>query len=157
MVCIHSLDWYIYILMAIILVNQFWNKKKCLISDEGIRSPATTMSDSSMNTSLANLPEWMVVGENIRLKQTNCRCVNCLWLSQNFANYAHIFYKSFYCIFSGKIAFIGPTEFATGIWIGIELDSAIGKQKNRNKTRTYCIVFCLLSAISFIGSHNWWI
>ena len=37
--------------------------------------------------------------------------------------------KSFYYIFSGKIAFIGPTEFATGIWIGIELDSAIGKQK----------------------------
>ena len=39
------------------------------------------------------------------------------------------FTKVFNCIFSGKIAFIGPTEFATGIWIGIEMDSAIGKQK----------------------------
>ena len=29
--------------------------------------------------------------------------------------------------YSGKVAFIGPTEFATGIWLGIELESAIGK------------------------------
>jgi len=78
--------------------------------DEDIRSPATTMSDSSMNTSLANLPEWMAKGESVRLKQTN---------------------------HSGKIAFIGPTEFATGIWIGIELDSAIGKNDGSVKGVRY--------------------
>ena len=58
------------------------------------------MSDSSMNLSLANLPDWMIVGEHVLLKQTN---------------------------YSGRIAFIGSTEFATGLWVGVELETAIGK------------------------------
>ena len=89
--------WFAFFLnwLVLILVHQHWNKKKCLISDEDIRSPATTMSDSSMNTSLANLPEWMVVGENIRLKQTNCRCINCPWLNKVLQTIPTFFTKVF--------------------------------------------------------------
>ena len=47
-----------------------------------------------------DLPEWMVCGESVILRQSN---------------------------YSGIIAFIGATDFATGLWIGIELDAPLGK------------------------------
>ena len=42
----------------------------------------------------------MVVGESVVLRQSN---------------------------YSGIIAFIGATEFASGLWIGLELDAPLGK------------------------------
>ena len=47
-----------------------------------------------------DLPEWMVCGESVILRQSN---------------------------YSGIIAFIGATDFASGLWIGIELDAPLGK------------------------------
>ena len=32
---------------------------------------------------------------------------------------------------SGTIAYIGPIEFASGTWIGIELDVPVGKLKDK--------------------------
>ena len=58
--------------------------------DEGSQSP-----DGNLD-----LPEWMVTGESILLRQTN---------------------------YSGTISFIGTTDFAPGIWIGIALDAPLGK------------------------------
>ncbi len=46
-----------------------------------------------------DLPEWMVCGESVILRQSNL---------------------------SGVIAYIGTTEFANGTWIGIELDAPLG-------------------------------
>ena len=46
-----------------------------------------------------DLPEWMVCGESVVLRQSN---------------------------YSGIIAFIGTTDFASGLWIGIELDAPLG-------------------------------
>lgn len=50
-----------------------------------------------------DLPEWMVCGESVILRQSN---------------------------YSGIIAFIGTTEFASGLWIGIELDAPLGKYEH---------------------------
>ena len=66
------------------------------ISDDtdSVQSPAAT-SDSHLD-----LPEWLVCGESVILRQSN---------------------------YSGIIAFIGNTEFATGLWIGVELDAPLGE------------------------------
>lgn len=45
------------------------------------------------------LPEWIVVGESVLIRPYNS---------------------------SGVISFIGTTEFATGVWIGVELDAPTG-------------------------------
>lgn len=46
------------------------------------------------------LPEWIVVGESVLIRPYNS---------------------------SGVISFIGCTEFASGTWIGVELDTPTGK------------------------------
>ncbi|XP_046837020.1 kinesin-like protein KIF13B isoform X2 [Vespa crabro] len=46
------------------------------------------------------LPDWVVVGESVLVRPYS---------------------------YSGVIAYVGPTEFASGIWIGIELDAPTGK------------------------------
>ena len=78
-------------------------------SDESeIRSPASVDSSTSCTSSnnaastnelASNLPEWMIEGERILLRKSNL---------------------------SGTIAYIGTIEFASGIWIGIELDVPVG-------------------------------
>ncbi|XP_011505399.1 PREDICTED: kinesin-like protein KIF13A [Ceratosolen solmsi marchali] len=39
--------------------------------------------------------------------------------------------------YSGVVAYIGPTEFATGIWIGVELDTPTGKNDGTINGRRY--------------------
>ncbi|XP_012274731.1 kinesin-like protein KIF13B isoform X2 [Orussus abietinus] len=46
------------------------------------------------------LPEWVVIGESVLVRPYS---------------------------YSGVIAYVGPTEFASGTWIGIELDAPTGK------------------------------
>ena len=65
-----------------------------LIDDtDSVQSPAAP--DSHLD-----LPEWLVCGESVILRQSN---------------------------YSGIIAFIGSTEFAPGLWIGVELDAPLGE------------------------------
>jgi len=45
------------------------------------------------------LPDWIVVGESVLVRPYS---------------------------YSGVIAYVGPTEFASGIWIGVELDAPTG-------------------------------
>ncbi|KAK2583279.1 hypothetical protein KPH14_009285 [Odynerus spinipes] len=46
------------------------------------------------------LPDWVVVGESVLVRPYS---------------------------YSGVIAYVGPTEFASGVWIGVELDAPTGK------------------------------
>lgn len=48
----------------------------------------------------SNLPEWMVIGESVQIRPSYS---------------------------PGIISYIGTTEFAAGLWIGIELDAPTGK------------------------------
>lgn len=45
------------------------------------------------------LPDWVIVGESVLVRPYS---------------------------YSGVIAYVGPTEFATGTWIGVELDAPTG-------------------------------
>lgn len=45
------------------------------------------------------LPDWVVVGESVQIRPYNS---------------------------SGVVAYVGPTEFSTGTWIGVELDAPTG-------------------------------
>lgn len=47
----------------------------------------------------APLPEWVVVGESVMVRPYS---------------------------YTGIIAYVGPTEFAPGTWIGVELDAPTG-------------------------------
>ena len=80
------------------------------LDESEIRSPASVDSSTSCTSSnnaastnelATTLPEWMIEGERILLRKSNL---------------------------SGTIAYIGPIEFASGTWIGIELDVPVGKE-----------------------------
>lgn len=45
------------------------------------------------------LPDWVIVGESVLVRPYS---------------------------YSGVIAYVGPTEFASGTWIGVELDAPTG-------------------------------
>ena len=81
-------------------------------ADEGdTRSPASADSSTSCASSstaastidfTTKLPEWMTIGEHVLLRKSN---------------------------YSGTIAFIGTIDFASGVWIGVELDAPVGKNE----------------------------
>lgn len=52
------------------------------------------------------LPDWVIVGESVLVRPYS---------------------------YSGVIAYVGPTEFAPGTWIGVELDAPTGM----NETNTF--------------------
>ena len=100
---------YIYVFDTSIEVSDILINDHFWFSDESeIRSPASVDSSTSCTSSnnaastnelASNLPEWMIEGERILLRKSNL---------------------------SGTIAYIGTIEFASGIWIGIELDVPVG-------------------------------
>ncbi|XP_030022123.1 kinesin-like protein KIF13B isoform X2 [Manduca sexta] len=63
-------------------------------------TPASSTERIGDDESLENLPEWMTVGESVQLRLSNS---------------------------TGVIAYAGPTHFAPGLWIGVELDAPTGK------------------------------
>ena len=82
------------------LINAIASDHQYISDDtDSVQSPAAT-SDSHLD-----LPEWLVCGESVILRQSN---------------------------YSGIIAFIGTTEFATGLWIGVELDAPLGEFLDRS-------------------------
>ena len=80
---------------------------------DSVQSPAAP--DSHLD-----LPEWLVCGESVILRQSN---------------------------YSGIIAFIGSTEFAPGLWIGVELDAPLGEfakvKRLVESSNTFFIVLAL--------------
>jgi kinesin family protein 13 len=78
--------------------------------DEGLDSSTDRLEDDSENnfgskpdlTKLSDVPvpEWVVLGESVLIRPYNS---------------------------SGVVAYIGGTEFASGTWIGVELDAPKGK------------------------------
>ncbi|XP_063992810.1 kinesin-like protein KIF13A isoform X2 [Diachasmimorpha longicaudata] len=70
------------------------------IDDDVNDKNSTFGSKSDLTRIEAPLPEWVVVGESVMVRPYS------------------------YC---GVIAYIGGTEFATGNWIGVELDAPTGK------------------------------
>lgn len=56
------------------------------------------------------LPDWIVVGESVLVRPYS---------------------------YSGVIAYVGPTEFASGIWIGVELDAPTGMKISLSFSKLY--------------------
>ncbi|XP_075220928.1 kinesin heavy chain 73 [Lycorma delicatula] len=66
-------------------------------SDEKTHTEDETESVARIEESV---PEWVCIGESVLIRPSNA---------------------------SGVVAFVGPTEFAAGIWIGVDLDAPTGK------------------------------
>ncbi|XKL66819.1 hypothetical protein PGB90_010239 [Kerria lacca] len=62
-------------------------------------NPSTTPNDDNLSSE-ETIPDWIVIGESVLIRPYNT---------------------------SGLISFIGNTDFAPGIWIGVELDAPMGK------------------------------
>ncbi|RWS12240.1 Kinesin-like protein KIF13A [Dinothrombium tinctorium] len=70
------------------------------LSSYGSRTDFVSVGDNSVNNSSTQLPEWLTIGESVRISPD---------------------YKT------GVVAFIGTTHFASGVWVGVALDSPQGK------------------------------
>ena len=77
-------------------------------------------SPADSNLDLSRLPDWMVLRESVVLRQSN---------------------------YSGIIAFIGATEFASGLWVGLELDAPLGTYSKQDKYRQMHVNTCVLGSI----------
>ena len=71
------------------------------------------------------LPEWIKIGESIQIRPSNN---------------------------SGTIAYIGSTEFASGLWVGVELDTSQGKNDGSVKGVRY--FNCPLKKGVFVRAKN---
>jgi hypothetical protein len=67
------------------------------VSSYDSRTDTNSMSDSQL---MASVPEWLVVGESVRISPESK---------------------------VGVIAYVGKTHFASGIWVGVVLDAPTGK------------------------------
>jgi hypothetical protein len=67
------------------------------VSSNNSRTDTNSMSDSQL---MASVPEWLVVGESVRISPESK---------------------------VGVIAYVGKTHFASGIWVGVVLDAPTGK------------------------------
>ncbi|XP_067303985.1 kinesin-like protein KIF13A isoform X1 [Pseudorasbora parva] len=65
-------------------------------------------SSEDENTPVAQLPDWMAPGEQV-------------WVGKR----------------SGMVHYVGGVEFAKGIWVGVELDLAVGKHNGTVQGRVY--------------------
>lgn len=65
-------------------------------------------SSEDENAPVAQLPDWMAPGEQV-------------WVGKQ----------------SGMVHYVGGVEFAKGIWVGVELDLAVGKHNGTVKGRVY--------------------
>ncbi|XP_026989078.2 kinesin-like protein KIF13A isoform X2 [Tachysurus fulvidraco] len=70
-------------------------------------SPAPSSEDEEI-TPVAQLPDWMAPGEQV-------------WVGTR----------------SGTVHYVGGVEFAQGIWVGVELDCAVGKHNGTVQGRVY--------------------
>ncbi|XP_031784038.1 kinesin-like protein KIF13A isoform X4 [Nasonia vitripennis] len=91
------------------------SQKNCANSSEKLNEDDVSDKGSGYGsiTDLAkieNLPDWVSIGESVLVRPYS---------------------------YSGIIAYVGPTEFASGSWIGVELDAPTGdvSQSERSKNR----------------------
>uniref|UniRef100_A0A673NF63 Kinesin-like protein KIF13A n=1 Tax=Sinocyclocheilus rhinocerous TaxID=307959 RepID=A0A673NF63_9TELE len=86
--------------------------KPQLEATQGLESfeDAEPLADSSKdeNGPVAQLPDWMAPGEQV-------------WVGKR----------------SGTVHYVGGVEFAKGIWVGVELDLAVGKHNGTVQGRVY--------------------
>lgn len=83
------------------------------LSSYGSRADFVSVGNDSSNSGIAlnhSLPEWIVVGESVRISPDSK---------------------------TGVVAFIGTTHFSHGVWIGVELDAPTGKNNGTVDGVTY--------------------
>jgi hypothetical protein len=85
--------------------NSSSSRQHCRSSTEGINNIINNNNREDEeqygeNRQTASRPDWLAVGESVQIRPSNL---------------------------SGVVRFVGPTQFAAGVWAGVELDTSRGK------------------------------